>query len=102
MLAAFFRLAYAAINAANVTLHFAPLLVLTGQPASQQSLAVTFTQLHLLGFDVALIFFGVHVTLATGRMFAATLPFARQLNIRAPLICYQGALIRHPLEGRHP
>lgn len=37
---------------------------------------------------------GVHVTLATGRMYGATLPFARQLGIRAPLICYQGALIR--------
>jgi Cof subfamily protein (haloacid dehalogenase superfamily) len=40
---------------------------------------------------------GVHVTLATGRMFGATIPFARQLEIRAPLICYQGALIRDPL-----
>jgi len=40
---------------------------------------------------------GVHVTLATGRMYGATLPFARQLGIRAPLICYQGALIRDPL-----
>lgn len=39
---------------------------------------------------------GVHVTLATGRMFGATLPFARQLGITAPLICYQGALIRDP------
>lgn len=42
---------------------------------------------------------GVHVTLATGRMFGATLPFAMQLRIRDPLICYQGALIRHPLTG---
>jgi Cof subfamily protein (haloacid dehalogenase superfamily) len=40
---------------------------------------------------------GVQVTLATGRMFGATLPFARLLGIRAPLICYQGALIRDPL-----
>jgi Cof subfamily protein (haloacid dehalogenase superfamily) len=40
---------------------------------------------------------GVHVTLATGRMFGATIPFARQLGISAPLICYQGALIRDPL-----
>ncbi len=37
----------------------------------------------------------VHVTLATGRMYGATVPFARQLGIRAPLI-YQGALIRDP------
>jgi Cof subfamily protein (haloacid dehalogenase superfamily) len=40
---------------------------------------------------------GVHVTLATGRMFGATIPFARALGISAPLICYQGALIRDPL-----
>lgn len=34
------------------------------------------------------------VTLATGRMYQATYPFANKLNISAPLICYQGALIR--------
>lgn len=40
--------------------------MLSGQgetQAPQQSLAVTFTKLHLLGFDVALIFFGIHVAL---------------------------------------
>jgi Cof subfamily protein (haloacid dehalogenase superfamily) len=42
---------------------------------------------------------GVHVTLATGRGFLATLPFARTLNITLPLICYQGGLIKHPLSG---
>ncbi len=39
---------------------------------------------------------GVIVTLATGRMFEAALPFARELNIEAPLICYQGGLIQAP------
>jgi Cof subfamily protein (haloacid dehalogenase superfamily) len=39
---------------------------------------------------------GVTVTIATGREYNATLPFARQLNITTPLICYQGGLIRHP------
>lgn len=39
---------------------------------------------------------GVVVTLATGRMLDATLPFARELDITAPLICYQGALIQSP------
>lgn len=34
------------------------------------------------------------VTLATGRMYRATHPFAVKLGITAPLICYQGALIR--------
>jgi Cof subfamily protein (haloacid dehalogenase superfamily) len=42
---------------------------------------------------------GVHVTLATGRSFEAALPFARALAIHDPLICYQGALVRHPLTG---
>ena len=37
----------------------------------------------------------VTVTLASGRMFAAMVPFARELNIEAPLICYQGGLVRH-------
>ena len=42
---------------------------------------------------------GVMVTLATGRMFKATLPYARKLNLSTPLICYQGALIQDPLTG---
>ena len=37
---------------------------------------------------------GVHVTLATGRMIRTTAPFASQLNISEPLICYQGAQVR--------
>jgi Cof subfamily protein (haloacid dehalogenase superfamily) len=37
---------------------------------------------------------GVVVTLATGRMFDFALPFARELGITAPLICYQGGLIQ--------
>jgi len=39
---------------------------------------------------------GVTVTLATGRMFAVAAHFARDLEISAPLICYQGALIQAP------
>jgi Cof subfamily protein (haloacid dehalogenase superfamily) len=42
---------------------------------------------------------GVRVTLATGRMFGSTVPYARQLDIHDPLICYQGALIRDPISG---
>lgn len=37
---------------------------------------------------------GVIVTLATGRMFSATAPFAESLGIDAPLICYQGGWIQ--------
>jgi Cof subfamily protein (haloacid dehalogenase superfamily) len=39
---------------------------------------------------------GVALVLATGRMYQATLPFARELGITTPLITYQGAWIRHP------
>ena len=42
---------------------------------------------------------GVRVTIATGRMFASTVLYARQLDIHEPLICYQGALIRDPIGG---
>jgi Cof subfamily protein (haloacid dehalogenase superfamily) len=37
---------------------------------------------------------GVILTLATGRMFTATERFARELNVTAPLICYQGGWIQ--------
>jgi Cof subfamily protein (haloacid dehalogenase superfamily) len=40
------------------------------------------------------------VVLATGRMFQSTVPFARELTVTAPLVCYQGALIREvPQDG---
>jgi Cof subfamily protein (haloacid dehalogenase superfamily) len=39
---------------------------------------------------------GVTVTIATGRMLDSALPFARELGIEAPLICYQGGLIQAP------
>lgn len=42
---------------------------------------------------------GIHVTLATGRGYSATLPFASALDISEPIICYQGGLIQHPLTG---
>ncbi|MCR4400570.1 MAG: Cof-type HAD-IIB family hydrolase [Syntrophomonadaceae bacterium] len=42
---------------------------------------------------------GVHITLATGRMFASALPYALQLGVDLPLISYQGALVRHVLSG---
>ncbi|MBN1249454.1 MAG: HAD family phosphatase [Anaerolineae bacterium] len=37
---------------------------------------------------------GIVVTLATGRMYTATAPFARSLDLSAPLICYQGGWIQ--------
>ena len=32
-------------------------------------------------------------------MFASARPYARQLGIRAPMICYQGALVADPVSG---
>lgn len=37
---------------------------------------------------------GCVVTLASGRMFRATLPFAEELGLDAPLVAYNGALIK--------
>lgn len=37
---------------------------------------------------------GVVVTLATGRMYESARPFAREINISAPIITYNGALIQ--------
>jgi Cof subfamily protein (haloacid dehalogenase superfamily) len=39
---------------------------------------------------------GVAGCLVTGRMYRATLPFARELGFDTPLICYQGAAIIDP------
>ncbi|MFW5996096.1 MAG: Cof-type HAD-IIB family hydrolase [Halanaerobiaceae bacterium] len=39
---------------------------------------------------------GVRFTLATGRMFASALPYAKQLDIELPIITYNGAYIRRP------
>ncbi|MFN8482619.1 MAG: Cof-type HAD-IIB family hydrolase [Anaerolineae bacterium] len=43
---------------------------------------------------------GVHVTLATGRAFISTRPFAERLSLTTPLICYQGGVIGDPGSGR--
>ena len=42
---------------------------------------------------------GLTVTLATGRMYRPSNRFAAELNISAPLICHQGALVREPGDG---
>jgi Cof subfamily protein (haloacid dehalogenase superfamily) len=39
---------------------------------------------------------GVTVTIATGRMLDVARPLAHELQISAPLICYQGGLIQRP------
>jgi len=42
---------------------------------------------------------GTAVTIVTGRMFAATKPFAEILGITGPLVCYQGAAIFEAATG---
>lgn len=42
---------------------------------------------------------GVLVTIATGRMFTSARKIAVELDIDAPLICYQGAMVRHSGTG---
>jgi Cof subfamily protein (haloacid dehalogenase superfamily) len=42
---------------------------------------------------------GVRVTIATGRMPAAVERYSAELDIRTPIIFYNGALIRHPETG---
>jgi len=39
---------------------------------------------------------GSIITLATGRMYRAAVPFAEELGIDAPLITYDGALVKPP------
>ncbi len=41
---------------------------------------------------------GVHVTLATGRMFASAQAIAKQLQLNVPIITYQGSLIKTALD----
>lgn len=41
---------------------------------------------------------GVRVVMATGRMFMTAAPFARQLGLRSPIVCDQGATI-HDLDS---
>ncbi len=43
---------------------------------------------------------GIHVTLATGRMFRSAARCAQQLGIRIPVISYQGAWVGDPVTGR--
>ncbi|MDQ6847212.1 MAG: Cof-type HAD-IIB family hydrolase [Candidatus Dormibacteraeota bacterium] len=41
----------------------------------------------------------VPIILATGRMYASALPWARELQVSVPLVCYQGALVRELPRG---
>lgn len=43
---------------------------------------------------------GVRITLSSGRMVEAMQPFARIIGVNAPMILFNGALIRDPWEGQ--
>lgn len=42
------------------------------------------------------------VILATGRMYSSALPWAQELHVSLPLVCYQGALVRELPAGDTP
>lgn len=42
---------------------------------------------------------GIEPIVATGRMFASARPYALELGVTAPVICYQGALVADPTTG---
>jgi Cof subfamily protein (haloacid dehalogenase superfamily) len=43
---------------------------------------------------------GIHVVLVTGRMFQAVRPYALEAGLDDPVICYQGAVVAEPADGR--
>ncbi len=70
LMAAFFRLMHAAIVAVATLAFFAPLLILRGAPhmaaftpEQLQGLAFTSLRLHGQGYNIGLVFFGVHCVL---------------------------------------
>ncbi len=79
LLATFFRLTFVAVASANMFNHFAPLVFLSGaeylnafQPGQIQALVLAFLRLRTFGFDVALLFFGVHCLLVGYLLFRST------------------------------
>jgi Cof subfamily protein (haloacid dehalogenase superfamily) len=43
---------------------------------------------------------GLHVIIATGRMFRSVRPYLAQANLTEPVVCYQGAVVADPVTGR--
>jgi hypothetical protein len=87
LLAAFFRLTFAAIASANMFNHFALLVILSGShsldafnPSQLQSLALASLKIRTLGFDIALFLFGFHCIILGYLLFRSTF-FPRILGI---------------------
>ena len=101
LLAAFFRLVFVAIASANMFNHFAPLILLSGadylrafQPDQLQALALVFIRLRTFGFDIALVFFGLHCVLVGCLLFRSTF-FPRILGAALAIggICYMADIL---------
>ena len=43
---------------------------------------------------------GVHITLATGRMYQSAAKFAKEININIPIITYQGAYVKNIIDQK--
>jgi hypothetical protein len=78
LLAAFFRLAFAAVLAVVALTHFAPLLFLKGghymsvfSTEQLQALSLFSLRLHTVGFNISLTFFGLHCMLIGGLIVAS-------------------------------
>lgn len=87
LLAAFFRLIFVAVASANIINHFAPLVLLSGadylsafNPGQLQALALAFIRFRTFGFDIALVFFGLHCLILGYLLFRSTF-FPRILGV---------------------
>jgi Domain of unknown function (DUF4386) len=87
LLAAFFRLTFAAIASANIVNHFALSVLLSGShsldafsPGQLQALALTSLKMRTLGFDIALFFFGFHCVIVGYLLYRSTY-FPRILGV---------------------
>ncbi|MGI8606457.1 MAG: HAD family hydrolase [Gaiellaceae bacterium] len=43
---------------------------------------------------------GIHVLIVTGRVFQSVRPYALELGLDDPVVCYQGAVVAEPASGR--
>src|SRR5262245_9323326 len=43
---------------------------------------------------------GIHFVLVTGRMFRSVRPYALEAGVDDPVVCYQGAVVAEPVNGR--
>jgi Domain of unknown function (DUF4386) len=91
-----FRLAHAAIMAGILLFHFAPLILLSGghylgafQVDQLQALSLASLRLHAVGYNVCLVFFGIHCVLI-GYLIAISTFLPRVLGVLMALagLCY--------------